>query len=251
MKFTVVERDERRARLFVTDGADAAGMFAGSLAGVKADLGDAPEVDVVVNCMGGPTSPALELYDMLRERETRVHIVNGLSSGAVIALAGRTRTIERGGTILVHGAQMAVLGGATALQLALDQVNPCNERLVEILCERTGQPRSVAEEWLRRDTYFSAEQALEAGLVHEVIEPRTHVIRRGEMQLATREPEDDGAAVLLTCLDALGDIRVRDRRRFFQRLNTWFASRVKEHSAGAKGSAGFAVARPAAGLPGN
>jgi ATP-dependent Clp protease protease subunit len=94
--------------------------------------------------------------------------------GAVIYLAADTRQMLAHSQIMIHdpafGGRHDISGKKPhEIQIELDDLNKCRERLTEIIAERTGKPIEEICSVTQQDTYFDAKESIEFGLTHEVI----------------------------------------------------------------------------------
>ncbi len=127
-------------------------------------------VTLRINSMGGSASAALAAVEALRAKRVlvRIHQKAG-SAAAILAQAGTWRVIDADASMMLHPPIDAALGNSANLRRAADALDRLTISLVSILQARTGQPRSTIHAWLSGDdVWFTADQALEAGLVDEI-----------------------------------------------------------------------------------
>jgi ATP-dependent Clp protease protease subunit len=74
--------------------------------------------------------------------------------------------------IMVHQPSGGAQGQATDIEIQAREILTLRQRLNEIYVRHTGQPIEAIERRLERDSYMSAMEAKEFGLVDEVIENR-------------------------------------------------------------------------------
>ena len=73
---------------------------------------------------------------------------------------------------MIHQPSGGAQGQATEIRIHAEQILKIRDRLNKILAARTGQPLSVIESDTERDNFMDAEQALQYGLIDEIIQPR-------------------------------------------------------------------------------
>ena len=73
---------------------------------------------------------------------------------------------------MIHQPSGGAYGQASDVKIHADHIIKTRRKLNEILAERTGRPLSVIEEATERDNFLSAEEALEFGLIDEIVAPR-------------------------------------------------------------------------------
>ena len=76
------------------------------------------------------------------------------------------------GRIMVHQPSGGAQGQATDIEIQAREILKTRERLNQIYVKHTGQPIEEIQNKLERDTYLSAEEARDFGLVDQVVEQR-------------------------------------------------------------------------------
>ena len=131
------------------------------------------EIDVYLHTNGGDVFAGNYMQNRLKSSSPKINIkVRGtaFSMGGVMLLSGDHRAMARNGWIMLHGSSAG--GGTVAEQKETIKVQEgINKNFTKDLISTTGQSEETIKEWLSKDTYFNAEQALEAGLIHEILEP--------------------------------------------------------------------------------
>lgn len=143
------------------------------LAGVDGD------VVVRVSSGGGDVYEGLAIMNALRSHPGEVLvIVEGLAASAAsfIAVGGGTRIVCRpNAELMIHEAWSMADGNAADMTKAAGDLDRISSNLAGIYAQRAG---GTPEEWrarMREETWFSAEEALAAGLVDAVEDARTPV----------------------------------------------------------------------------
>ena len=96
------------------------------------------------------------------------------SMGAFL-LAGGTkgkRMALPNAEIMIHQPSGGAQGQATDIKIVADKIIQTRKKLNQLLAENTGQPLDVIEVDTERDHYMSAAEALEYGIIDQVIESR-------------------------------------------------------------------------------
>lgn len=127
---------------------------------------------VEINTEGGAVSEGVAIFNMLSAWpggvETRV-VGWALSAGSLIAMAGRKRSMHETSLLMLHAPWISTSGNANELRETADTLDQVSEAMRRAYA-RTGQPKAVIDDWLDgADHWFVAEQALQLGLVTEVI----------------------------------------------------------------------------------
>ncbi|MBB3179739.1 ClpP-like prohead protease/major capsid protein fusion protein [Variovorax sp. Sphag1AA] len=129
-------------------------------------------LDVAINSEGGSVADAIAIYNLLRAWPAGVEVsIIGwaLSAATIIAMAGRVIRIHEASLMMVHAPMVAASGNARDLRQSasvLEQV----AATMRTAYGRTGQKPEAIDSWLSGDDHwFTAQEALAAGLVDEII----------------------------------------------------------------------------------
>ncbi|GIF12001.1 ATP-dependent Clp protease proteolytic subunit [Actinoplanes teichomyceticus] len=137
--------------------------------------GQAP-IQLHVACPGGDLSAALAVVDVLDALVSPVHSLVTAEAGgaalAVLAAADRRAAYRHARFKLTEPRAAGVTGTADEVAAAAGQHLRELEEVVVRLAEVTGRPRSRVEDDLSAGRSLSAAEALEYGLLDEVITPK-------------------------------------------------------------------------------
>ena len=134
------------------------------------------EVQLYINSPGGSVTAGLAIYDTMQHIRCPISTIcvgQAASMGAVLLCAGTSgrRLALPNSRILIH--QPMVMGGisgqATDIDIQAREILKMRERLNEILMSHTGQPLDKIERDTDRDYFMSADEAVEYGLVDQMI----------------------------------------------------------------------------------
>jgi len=129
-----------------------------------------------INSNGGLLIEGLNLIDGLLSLPVRITtIVEGTASSAaaLVALIGSPIKIRAGARIMLHSCRVRCPDAMTQAELAdtYSVTRSNNARVRDILKAGTRLTDEQIEEVMIRDVSFTAEEAIAAGLAHEIIEP--------------------------------------------------------------------------------
>ena len=135
-----------------------------------------PEKDIslYVHCPGGIISAGLAIYDtmqLLRCDVSTICVGLAASMGTLLLCAGAKgkRYALPNSTIHLHQAVGGAQGQAADIEIAAREIMRMQERIRNIIAKHTGQPVEKVAHDTDRDFYLSAEQAVEYGLVDEIL----------------------------------------------------------------------------------
>lgn len=132
---------------------------------------------VRVNSPGGCLFTAFGMYDTLRAaRDAGCSViaeVHGVAaSAASLFIMGAEKVLmSENSQLMLHAPSTCVWGRLDELQEQVDSLRTSWQRMCAIYSERTGTPAEVLASTLQRDTWYTAAQAIEAGLADGTVEP--------------------------------------------------------------------------------
>jgi ATP-dependent Clp protease protease subunit len=139
------------------------------------------EIQIYINSLGGSVSDGLAIYDTMQYVRPPISTISvGISASiaAIILTAGTKgrRFALPNSRILLHQPSGGVRGVASDIEIHADEIVKIRERLNNILAEHTGQPIKKIKSDTDRDFWMSATQALDYGIIDEVIKTRREII---------------------------------------------------------------------------
>ncbi len=135
------------------------------------------DIAFYINSPGGVVSAGLAIYDTMqyiRSPVSTVCIGQAASMGSLLLCAGAKgkRFALPNARIMVHQPSGGAQGQATDIEIQAREILTLRQRLNEIYVRHTEQTLEAIERRLERDTYMSAEEARDFGLVDEVVASR-------------------------------------------------------------------------------
>ena len=135
------------------------------------------DISFYINSPGGVVSAGLAIYDTMqyvRSPVSTVCIGQAASMGSLLLCAGakEKRYALPNARIMVHQPSGGAQGQAADIEIQAREILALRHRLNEIYVRHTGQPLEVIERKLERDSFMSAEEARDFGLVDAVVENR-------------------------------------------------------------------------------
>jgi ATP-dependent Clp protease, protease subunit len=134
-------------------------------------------VNLYINSPGGDMIALFAVYDAMQFLGPPVHTVcvgQAASAAAVLLAAGEPghRSALPNARILIHQPHGGAQGQSVDMEIAVREMVTMRERMVDVLTDRTGQPRDRIEADIDRDFILRGADAVAYGLVDEVIEHR-------------------------------------------------------------------------------
>jgi len=138
------------------------------------------EINLYINSPGGSVTDGLAIVDTMNYIKcpvTTTCIGLAASFGAVLLANGEKgkRYATPNAEILIHQPLIGgngITGQTTDIKIHAENMIKTRERLNKILSDRTGKPLEQIMQDTERDHYMTAEEALEYGLIDEILTKR-------------------------------------------------------------------------------
>jgi ATP-dependent Clp protease protease subunit len=132
------------------------------------------DVSVYVNSPGGSLHAGLAIYDTMQYVHPDVQTIcygMAMSAGSLILQGGAEgkRLVLPNARVLIHQPSSGFQGQSSDIEIHAREVLDLRARIEEIYARHTGQTVEQIHDDMERDRFFSAEDAVEYGLVDRVI----------------------------------------------------------------------------------
>ena len=129
-------------------------------------------ITMYINSSGGSISDGFAIYDIMHQIKCPVNTIciGMAASMAAFLLCSGTgkRYATENSTIMIHQPLGGTRGQTTDLQIYTNQILKLKRNINRLMSVKTGQDYEKIAEYTERDTYFSAEEAIEFGLIDAV-----------------------------------------------------------------------------------
>jgi ATP-dependent Clp protease protease subunit len=135
------------------------------------------DIHLYINSPGGSVSAGLAIYDtmqFLRPDVSTMCIGQAASMGALLLTGGAAgkRYCLPHSRMMIHQPLGGFQGQATEIEIHAKEILLLRERLNKILAKHTGQPLEKIQDDTERDRFMGGEEAVEYGMVDEVLNRR-------------------------------------------------------------------------------
>jgi ATP-dependent Clp protease, protease subunit len=156
---------------------DVANVIIGQLLILEGEDPD-KEITLYINSPGGVITAGLAIYDTMQYIRCPVSTVclGQAASMAAWLLASGTKGRRRclpNSRVMIHQPLAGVRGQASDIEIHAREIIQLRQRMNEILSKHTGQSVEQIKDDTERDRFLSAHDALEYGIIDEVIHPRS------------------------------------------------------------------------------
>ena len=136
------------------------------------------DIHFYINSPGGSVTATLAIYDTMQMLSCPVatYCVGLAASGAAVLLAGGAKGKRYAlphSKVMIHQPYARVGGQVSDIEIQAQEILRERDRINQILADHTGQPVERIAKDTDRDFYMDAQEALEYGVVDEVLRKQT------------------------------------------------------------------------------
>lgn len=155
------------------------------------------DLHVRIHSEGGNYLDGLAIYNALKQSDRRIVVtIDGmaLSMATIIALAGDEIRMPRNAFQFLHLALSEVAGNSNDLRAAAETLEQFSNQAASIYAAHSNLSEQEALALMEKETWLNAEQCLEHGLIHTILDPVEAVAHH--MDFGDRELPKGVAAML-------------------------------------------------------
>lgn len=132
------------------------------------------DIQIYINSPGGSVSAGFAIFDTMQYIKPDVSTIcvgRAASMGAFLLAAGTKgkRFALPNADVMIHQPLGGAQGQAEDIYIQATKIIKVRQQINEILADRTGQPLEKIEKDTDRDFYMTAQEAVEYGIIDEVI----------------------------------------------------------------------------------
>lgn len=129
------------------------------------------EVEVYINSPGGVIDVGSEIYTILRSRKDNVviYITGEACSAASIVAMAATCKMSPTALMMVHCVSTSQRGNHSDMEHAAEVLRTADKALSTAYMDKSGMTEQEALEMMEKETWLTAEKALELGLIDEIM----------------------------------------------------------------------------------
>jgi ATP-dependent Clp protease protease subunit len=136
-------------------------------------IGRVDTLNVYINSPGGSVFDGTAIHNVLKRHSARkIVYIDGLAASiaSVVAMAGDEIRIAANGMMMIHDPWAIAMGSAVDFRKMADSLDKVRETILTSYVERTTSEEDQLSEWMTAETWFTAEEAVEAGLADVITE---------------------------------------------------------------------------------
>jgi ATP-dependent protease ClpP protease subunit len=175
----------------------------------------APEIDVHINSVGGEVFEGLAIYQALKAHPATVNVtVDALAASiaSVIAMAGDKVKMAKNAQLMIHDGHVAMTGNSADLSKMVALLDRASDNIASVYVDRAGGDISQWRAAMQTETWFTADEAVAAGLADEVLKTRSNPRNVADLQIFNYAGRDFAPAPVLNAdkKSPYGDVEYAD-----------------------------------------
>jgi len=172
-RYEVVAKSEDEAEIYLYEGIGGyfgidAGQFVKDLKAIKAST-----VHLRINSPGGEVNGARAIATAISQHRAKfvVHI-DGIAASAAsfLMLAADEIEISNGAFVMIHAPLTVTVGNAADHTATAELLTKYAEGMAADYSRRTGKDLATVQAWMDAETWFTAQEAVDAGLADRIVE---------------------------------------------------------------------------------
>jgi len=135
------------------------------------------DINLWINSPGGSVYSGMAIYDTMQFIKPQVQttcVGIAMSMGSLLLAGGAPgkRFALPNARILIHQPSAGFEGQSSDIEIHAREIIAMRARLDEVYAKHTGQPVEQVHDDMERDRFFTAEQAVEYGLIDRILDSR-------------------------------------------------------------------------------
>ncbi len=132
---------------------------------------DAKQIDLRLNTPGGEVFDSTAIYNAIESHPAHVVVhIDGLaaSAGSFIAMAGDEVRMAENAYLMIHNAHGGAFGESADMRKVADVLDTMSGNIAGMYAKKTGKSETYWRELMNQETWFTADSAMEAGLIDAI-----------------------------------------------------------------------------------
>lgn len=157
-----------------------------------AEHGTDNDLTVLLNSGGGYAFEGIAIYNALKAHKGTVTVkidAIAASAASVIALAGDSIVMRAGSELMIHDPSGSTYGTASDHDKTSAALNKLAEQMSSLYSARSGKDLAEVRQIMKDETWFTAEEAVEAGFADEAEEAKAKQATAFDYRVYANAPE--------------------------------------------------------------
>jgi ATP-dependent Clp protease, protease subunit len=135
------------------------------------------DISLYINSPGGSSYAGMAIYDAIQfvQADVQTYAIGmAMSAGAMILCGGAPgkRYVLPNAKIMIHQGSGGFRGTPADIRIAAEEILEMTERMAQIIARHSGNPVEQVRRDIDRDRFMTPEEAVDYGLVDEIVSPR-------------------------------------------------------------------------------
>lgn len=148
-----------------------------------------PTINLRINSPGGSVVDGAAMLSALDEFKGRIEVdVDGLAASAasVLAMAGDEIRMASNALLMIHDPWGGVHGGAEDMRKMAETLDKIKGQIIDAYARKSNASREQLAEWMAAETWFTGQEAMDAGFADSVSQGRAVAACAGLKELAAK-----------------------------------------------------------------
>jgi len=143
-----------------------------------ASLNDFEPITLFIDSAGGSVREGLKIYDCINSLSCEVNTIClslAASMASIIFVGGSKRYMYPNAQLMIHDPYLVsqnFYADVKDLKQEIKSLEKMRKQSIDIYCENTSCDRKIIEKWMRNETFFSAQEAVDNKLADEIIKKK-------------------------------------------------------------------------------
>lgn len=140
-------------------------------------------INLYINSPGGSVTAGLSIYDTMKSLKNEVYTIcmgQAASMAAVILSGGEKRYALTHSEVMIHQPSGGIDGQSADIAIVANHIEKIREELNLILAKNCGRTGEEITQKTDRDFWMNAKEALEFGIIDEIVEERSRKNEEGQ-----------------------------------------------------------------------
>ena len=181
----------------------------------KARNEKANRLDVYINSGGGNLAAGTEIYSELASAcifDMKIHVIQACSAASVIMCAGKS-DITPAGMVMIHNVSMAAEGDNRDMIHAAGVLKTADKAVASAYSVKSGRSMEEMLDLMSKETWLTAQQAVDLGLVDEIAVPMGQAIPQLAASMSGMIPQKMIEAMREKRMEAIAELELLKIRR--------------------------------------
>lgn len=191
---------------------------------------DVDELNVYINSPGGAAWDGIAIMNAIRRHRAHVTVhIDGLAASAasVIAMAGDKIVMNRGAQMMIHDASGGAYGNAELMDEVGTILHKLSDSIADVYAGRTGTDRATWRTAMTAETWYTAEEAVAAGLADEWVDsPASQPVDRARFSARARTAIPSLASLELPYSSESGETNRKENAVAYSELTAGLRERL-------------------------